>query len=252
MAKLHEILAVVGDLTTTAKKVNDEAIGTFGKKAELFIGSVAEVTHFSDEDRVLDTTEHKEIVATVFEKLKYLVRANVRALDAYLQKEATNQKANADIEIDGKVIAQNVPATVLLGLETKLADLRAVYMAIPTLAPGPEWALDPAQRHGVYRSAHPDVRFRTKKTMRAFQLSPATQHHPAQVQAITEDAPIAKISVQTWSGMITSAQKSDLLDRIDQLVRAVKRARQRANMEPVDQRKIGDALLDHIHAGIVN
>jgi hypothetical protein len=245
-------LAVIADLTTTAKKINDEAIGTFGKKSELFIGSVTEVSHFSEEDKILDTTEQKEIVTTVFEKLKYLVRANVRALDAYLQKESTNQKAQGDIVVGETTIATNVPATVLLGLETKLAELRTVYANIPTLAPGPDWKLDPAQRTGVYKSEHPDVRFRTRKTMRAVQLSPATQHHPAQVQAINEDSAIAKISVQTWSGMITSAQKSDLLDRIDGLIRAVKRARQRANAETVDTtRKIGEALINHIHAGIV-
>lgn len=251
MTRLHEILAVCGDLITTAKKVNDEGVATFSKKPELFLGSVTEVVHRSEEDRGLDTTEQKAIVTTVFEKLKYLMRANVRALDAVFQKEIGNTKAHADIVIDDAVIAKDVPATVLLGLEAKLAELRAVYAAIPTLAPGPTWVLDAAERVGVYKSKYPDTRFRTKKTMRAFELSPATQYHPAQVQAITEDTPIAQITVQTWSGMISSAQKSDLLERIDRLVRAVKRARQRANMQEIEQRKIGEALITYVHAGIV-
>jgi hypothetical protein len=255
VTRLHEILAVSGDLATTAKKVNDEAIGTFSKKPDLFLRSVTSVEHLSDDERNQDTTDTKEMTTTVFEKLNYIVRANVRALDVYMQKEATNQKAHADIVVnDGEndvTIAKDVPATVLLGLETKLAELRSVYESIPTLAPGPSWQADPAQRHGAYKSEHPDVRFRTRKTMRAFQLSPATQHHPAQVQAINEDVPIAKIIVQTWSGMITSAQKSDLLDRIDRLIRATKRARQRANMQDVEKVSLGDALFKHIHSGIV-
>jgi hypothetical protein len=252
MTKLYEILAVVGDLQTVSKKVGEETTGTFNKKNELFIGTVTETKHFSEADSVLDTTEEKTLVTTVFEKLKYQVRANVRALDAYFQKECANQKAKADIDVDGVIIAKDVPATALLGLETKLAELRAVYLAIPTLAPGPEWEIDSEQRPGVYKSRHPETRFRTRKTMRAFELSKATEHHPAQVQAITEDTAIAKITVQTWSGMISSGQKSQLLDRIDGLIRAVKKARQRANAEIVDPtRKIGDALFEHIHAGIV-
>lgn len=250
--KQHELLAYCGDVVTEKKKINDEAKAMLEKKNDLLMATVTELVHFSDDDRVLDTVEQKAMTTTVFEKLKYIVRANVRALDAVLQKEVTNTKALADIEVDGTTIAKEIPATVLLGLETTLAELRSVYMAIPTLAPGPEWEIDPSQRPGVYKSKHPDTRFRTRKTMRAFELSKATEHHPAQVQAITEDTAIAKITVQTWSGMITSAQKSELLGRIDSLIRAVKRARQRANMEPVDtSRKFGEAIFKHIHDGIV-
>jgi hypothetical protein len=251
MARLHEVLAASGALATTAKKINDEANGTLSKKPELFLRTVTSVEHLAEDERSLDTTDTKEMTTTVFEKLDYIVRANVRAFDIYLQKEIANTKAKADIEINGIVIAAALPATVLLGLETKLTELRIVYEACPTLAPGPTWQLDATQRHGVYKSVHPDVRFRTRKTMRAFQLSPATQHHPAQIQAINEDVPIAKIVVQTWSGMITSAQKSDLLDRVDGLIRAVKQARQRANMQEVEKVSLGDALFKHIHAGIV-
>jgi hypothetical protein len=254
MAKLHEILAVGGDAVTTANKVNEEAIGTFTKKPDHFLRSVTSVEHLSDDERNLDTTEHKDMVTTVFEKLRYLIRSNARAHDITLSKEATNQKAMADIEIDGKTIASNVPATFLLGLENKLAELRKVYEAMPTLAPGPEWLLDPTLRSGggVYRSVHPDQRFRTRKSVRPIILVPATQHHPAQVTTVNEDPAVAKVTVQTWSGMISSAQKSDLLGRVDQLRQAVKRARQRANNVEVDNRKIGEAMFEFIHNGIVS
>lgn len=253
MAKLHEILAVEQGLQTAARKINEETIRTFDKKDEHFVETTRTVTHFAEEDQKLDTSESKAMVTTVFDKLLYTVGSNVRALDAYLQKEATNQKAVADIVIDDKVLATAVPATVLLGLETKIAELRAVYEKIPTLAPGPTWEVDRDRRKtgGVYRSESPDVTFRTKRTVKPVVMAPATEHHPAQVQAISEDVPVARITTQHWSGMITSAQKSDLLGRIDRLLRAVKRARQRANSTEVEKRHIGKVLFDFLHGDIV-
>lgn len=253
MAKLHEILAVESGLQTAAKKINEETIKTFGKKDEHFVATVKSVSHFSEEDQKLDTSETKEMVTTVFDKLLYNAGPNVKALDAYLQKEATNQKAFADIVVDDHTLATGVPATVLLGLETKLAELRAVYEAIPTLAPGPTWEVDVERRKqgGVYRSVHPDTTFRTRKTVKPIIMAPATKEHPAQVQAIQEDLPVARITSMHWSGMITSAQKSDLIARLDKLLRATKRARQRANATEVEKGAIGKKLFDFIHAGIV-
>lgn len=253
MAKLHEVLAVESGLQTAAKKINEETIKTFGKKDEHFVETTRMVNHFAEEDQKLDTVETKAMITTVFDKLIYTANPNIRAMDAYLQKEATNQKASADIVVDDVTLATAVPATVLLGLETKLADLRTVYEAIPTLAPGPAWELDKSARAagGVYKASAPDVTFRTKKTVKPIIMAPATDHHPAQVQAVQEDVPTAKIITSHRSGMITPAQKSDLLERIDKLLRAVKRARQRANSTEVEKRQIGLALFNFIHGGIV-
>lgn len=253
MPKLHEVLAVESGLQTAAKKINEETVRTFGKKDEHFVETTREVKHFSEEDQKLDTSETKAMVTTVFDKLIYNAGPNIRAYDAYLQKEATNQKAHADVVIGEKTLLTAVPATVLLGLETKLTELRVVYEAIPTLQPGPTWQSDSAARGagGVYRAAEPDVTFRTRKTVRPIIMAPATEHHPAQVQAVQEDLPIARITTSHKSGMITSAQKSDLLERIDQMLRAVKRARQRANATEVEKRQMGKVLFDFIHGGIV-
>lgn len=253
MAKLHEVIAVEASLLTTAKKINEETIRTFGKRDEHFVATVRQTEYFAEEDAKQNTVEHKVMLTTVLDRLLYGTSANVRAFDVYLKKEATNQKATADLVVGDVVLAANVPVTVLLGLETKVAELRAVYEAIPTLAPGPTWEADADRRKsgGVYRSVHPDVTFRTRKTVRPIVMSPATQHHPAQVQAINEDVTVAKITTQHWSGMMTSAQKSDLLARIDRLLRGLKRARQRANNQAVEERTIGAEIFNYIHEGIV-
>lgn len=251
-AKLHEVLAVEGGLQTTAKSIAAETIKTFGQKDAHFVGVSKSVSHFAEEDANLNTIENKALVTTVAKKLAYMAGSQVKALDAYLQKEATNQRAFADLEVDGKVIATEVPATVLLGLETKLADLRKVYEEIPTLAPGPVWEpdLDQSSTGDVYKARDATVTFRTKRMVKPIIMAPATKEHPAQVQAIQEDVPVAKISAQEWSGMMSSADKSELLGRLDKLLRAVKRARQRANSTEVVSRHIGKTIFEYLHAGV--
>lgn len=249
--RLHEILAVEGGLQAAARRINEETIKTLGKKDEHFTEHTRRITHFAEEDSKLNTEETKSMVTTVGEKLRYNAGANIKAWDAYLQKEATNQNAKADIEIDGKTLAADVPATVLLGMETKLAELRAVYEAAPTLAPGPDWKPDIDRGKGVFAAAEPEVTFRTRKTIKPIVMAPATEQHPAQVQAVTEDVAIARIETRHWSGMLTSAQKSELLAHIDKLLRAVKRARQRANNTEVQVKHIGKVLFDFIHSGVI-
>jgi len=249
MPKLHELIAILGDAQATAQKINGEATKTFGRP-DLFQRNVKVESYISAEDQeAMAKTEETSMETTVAAKLDYLVKPNVRYFDTYLSKEVANTKATADIEIDGTVLVAAVPVTVLLGLETKLAELRRVYEAIPTLAPGGLWVKDTAMGPNIYRNDQPDQKTRTKKTLRPITLAPPTEHHPAQVQVLPEDVVIGKVTTQTWSGMVTSAQKSELLARIDALIRATKQARQRANGQEAEKRQMGDVLFKFIHGG---
>jgi len=171
----------------------------------------------------------------------------VRYLDAVLQKERTNQEARSDLVVDGTVIAKDVPATFLLGLETKLKTVRSVYETIPTLQPGIKWERDDTQGKDVYRRAHPEEKFRTKKNMKNHVVAEATKEHPAQVQVYNEDEKVARIVTDTWCGMVSPAEKSALLGRIDKLIRAVKKARQKANTTEVIKTTIGKELFTYIN-----
>ncbi|QIG72841.1 hypothetical protein EVB97_295 [Rhizobium phage RHph_Y65] len=253
MGKLHEILAVEGDLVGVAKKVTEEAIATFSKRADHFSETTTEQKYFADDEQHLNTSESKAMVTTVPAKLKYVVDPIAKFFDAYYSKEATNQIAKADIEVKGTTLFTDVPATVLLGMETKLRELRKVYESIPTLAPGVFWEKDVNREAGVYRAREPEVRFVTKKTVRPITLSPATDKHPAQIEKVNEDLPVAKKTITTWSSMMSSADKSKVLERIDTLIRAVKTARQRANgTEAISASSFGEKIFDFIHQGIVD
>lgn len=248
MAKLHEILAVEGDLAGTAKKIMDEARGTFGGKPDHFLAATQTDTYFAEEQANLNTASAKAMVTTVDDKLDYIAPVIGRYYDAYFTKEATNQVAVADIMVGGKALWSGVPATVLLGMESKLKELRSVYEAIPTLAPGVFWEADAAAGRGVYRARDSETRFINKRTLTPIELSPATKEHKAQVQAVEVDVPVARREITHQSGMLSPAEKSDLLERIDVLIRAVKVARQKANAcDAKDQTGFGAAVFGYIN-----
>jgi hypothetical protein len=255
MGKLHELLAVEPDLDGTHKKVMTEAVNTFAKKANLFMGFVKTLKLY-DEEAPEQEPERLNRETTVSEKLDYVAGHFVAYVDAVFQKELANQQAKADIELpNGSVIAKDVPATMLLGLETKLKVLRGMYEAIPTLQPGIEWELNESLGKGVYQTKYPEVSYKTEKTIQHKILDKAHIEKgvgiPAQIEKWNETKNVGKYTKTVFSGMLTSAEKSDILGRLDRLIQATKKARQRANMQDVDDAHIGQQLIDFVNEGIV-
>ena len=250
MAKLHELLAVEGDLETTAKKIWTEASVTFSKKAGLFNGSIRRFEPFDENDKTEYPEERTKLESTVKEKLDYVAESTIRYFDAMLQKERTNQDAKADLIVDGVVIGKDLPATFLLGLETRLKNMRQIFEAIPTLAPGIQWEIDPQERPHVYKRVHPDEKFKTQKTFQSRVLYDAVVKDgvglPAQIEKWEETENVGKYITDQWSGMISSAEKSNLLTKLDKLIREVKKARQRANMAEVHKINIGKEIFNYI------
>jgi len=251
MAKLHELLAVEKGLESTATEAVAEAKNTFSKKPAHFMGVIKRYVPFEEALQGTESTEeHQEMVTTVWDKLKYVFRPFAKWLDAILQKESTNQEARADIELsDGTILAKDVPATFLLGLETKLKNLRGLLDVVPTLAPGVKWEKDDQRGEGVYSAVHDEEKFKTKKELTHKILVPATKEHPAQIEKWMEDHNIGKYITSKWCGMLSVAEKSELIARLDSLFRAVKKARQRANGATVKKVQIGRHIADYLLDG---
>ena len=247
MAKLHELLAVDGDLSSVLEKVIGEAVVTFAKKPDTFRGQTRTVTMFDEARSGENDTDTKAVNYTVGEKLDYVGRAAERSYDALFQKELTNQSAQADLIVDGEVLVRDVPATFLLGLETRLKKLRTVFENIPTLDPSLKWDEDPSTGEGVYVS-QTKTSLKTEKTVQHKVLYDATPEHPAKIEKWNEDTPVGRIETIQRSGMLSVRRKSQLLGRVDQLIMAVKKARQRANTVDVVDRKIGQDLMNFVLA----
>jgi len=247
MGKLNQLLAVEGDLKGVANNVINETRNNFKSHPDRYFQTHQRVENF-DEDETKEADTHKRMDDTVVDKLEYTAKQYTKYLDAWFQKEATNQEAMADIVIEGHTLATNIPATFLLGLESKLSILRdTVYRSIPTLQPGVFWDPDPDMPDGVKKRRHPEERFRTKKVRQNHVLALATKEHPEQVQVYTEDIKVARVITDTWCSLLSSKEKSELLERVDNLIAAVKKARQKANEAEVKKVSIGDTLFNYIH-----
>lgn len=241
MAKLHELLAVEPDLRSDAARVIKEVSALFRNAPERLFGTFKSYFKlFDDGDDFAD--ESAEMTSTVGDELDLVASAWGKYVDAALQKEATNQEAEAQLSVGD--IQITLPATGLLNLESRLQELRSVYAAIPTLDPKEAWSWDVDQ--GCYVSGKRTT-YRTTKVPLAFEASPATEQHPAQVEIYSEDKRVGYWESKVFSGMLTKEDKRLKLARIDILLRAVKKARQRANDVEVAEVELASKLVDFIN-----
>jgi hypothetical protein len=247
MAKLHEILAVEQSLEKAAKKLAEESKKTFNKE-NLFKGHTRRLEYFDENNARLNTTENVKLETTVDENLDYVMQPLAKHWDAVYQKDQTNQQAKADILIGNDVLAKDIPATFLLGLESKLGKLRELYEAIPTLPPGIKWKQDDNQRQGVFIAEDDIVQFKSEKDIEFKVAYEATKEHPAQVKELQKTINIGKYTTTHWCAMLTPLNKANRLAKIDELLNAVKKARQRANNTQIVDGHIGITLLNYINS----
>lgn len=249
--KLHELLTVETSLENQANKCRADQLNTFEKKRHLFEEKL--ITFKPDtEGSVAQVEAQSSLQTTVQKELEWIQAHLVKALDASYQVAEANTVARADVVLDddaGTVLLKAIPATALLELEKRCAEIQHLIAAIPTLDPAKGFSLDSNRGAGVYK-ARETVKTRTQKQTKPIVLYEATKEHPAQTQLINVDVPVGKIEEQEWCSLITPGEKADLLDRIEALTRAVKRARSRANDTEVDlSKRIGKKLLNFVFNG---
>jgi hypothetical protein len=75
----------------------------------------------------------------------------------------------------------------------------------------------------------------------------ATKEHPAQIEVYHEDIRVGEREQIMHSGALTLARKRVLLGRIDDMLKEVKQARQRANDIEVKEIEIADLIF-----GVIN
>lgn len=245
MPKLHEIIAASKDRLQSANIVLDETQNTFTKKPDHFIGRHSLYRPFDEGSEETEETT-KELVDTVSGKLRHCFSLVCKSIDLEISKDVTNQQASAPIVIDGVQITEPLPATSLLLLESKVKQWLVLFATIPTLAPGRRWELDPSKGEGVYVDMLPESRFRTKKVIQHKTLYEATTEHPAQIEKWAEDIRVGKVTDTTWCSMFSPAQKAQLISRTQDLLIAVKEARQRANDQEVTQMAVADGLIAYL------
>jgi len=249
--KLHEVLAAESVASGQADKCRTDLAITFDKKRHLF-GEKVVVFRPNAEGEQERIEEQSSLQSTVPTELAWIGGIWAKALDLAYWVDLGNTTARADIVLsDATLIAKDVPATALLQLEKRAAEIHALVSAIPTLDPTKGFAPDPDRGKGVYRSRE-TRKERTKKDQQPIVLYPATPEHPAQTQLITRDVVTGSIVEREWSGLITPAQKATLIERAEELRQSIKKARARANDVVVPEQKIGGAMLDYVFGALAS
>lgn len=243
--KLHEVVAVAtGKKAEVQKSVTDSY--HLLQKAELFDG-LRKVYQPIEEGGEQLPSESKNPQADL-RKVVADAKGRWRELfDVTMAVDAGNQVAKADVEVDGKVLAKDVPVPTLLFLEKQLGDVKAFLEKLPVPDPAERWAHDSAT--GLL-ATEPTKTGRTKKVQKPIVLFPATEQHPAQTQLITEDLLAGYWTTIRYTHRVSADKKSVALDRVGKLLDAVKVARERANSTEVSKREIGESLLGFVFDGL--
>lgn len=165
--------------------------------------------------------------------------------DITAQKDWANQTARADVVVDGEVLIKDVPPTFLLFLAKQLTDLYNFVDKFVELKSEIDWSRD--ETTGLYKS-EPVTTHKTEKVQKPIMLAPATEHHPAQTQMITQDQTVGHWKAVHFSGALSRPRKTILKERIQKVLRAVKESLETANMVPAADKTIGESFFKFLFA----
>ncbi len=241
MPKLNQIIAVTNGKKSRATKEFTE-IHKELQKSELLMG-ISRTYQPVEENGEQLPPESKNLQVKVTEKVAQVRAVLTDLFDVVLTQDAANTEAKADIAVEGRTIAKEVPVTNLLFLEKQLNDLHTFVDKLPVLDPAEEWQFD--NNKDLYATP-PTRTIRTRKISKPVVLHPPTKEHPAQTQLVQEDVTAGHWSTVKFSGAIPAKQRNEFLARIDKLSEAVKFAREQANGIEVKNRSIGKELFEYV------
>jgi hypothetical protein len=244
MTKLHQVLALEKTRKNQAKAIGDEAYHRL-QRHQLSQG-LRETYDPHTEDDVPVEPKYQKVQVRAANVLDAYLASQVPAWDIQATKDAANMGARADVKIGKTVLLIAVPVTTLISLEKWLTDVRTVITHAPTLDPAEDWHLNAGT--GLYETEPAQV-VRTKKISKHEVVVPATDKHPAQVAGQTVDVEAGTWTKMKMSGALTETRQAELLGRANQLLEAVKAAREEANSIDITDVKIADTLFTWLKAG---
>jgi len=244
---MGKILSQVLALQQGRKESIDKEISqlaTASTKLDQLTGFVNQYQALNEEDHEQFSDEAKKVQAIAPDILSRLSQLIAEEVDIEATKDNTNCFARADIILSGIVWAKDVPVTTLLYLEKRLTAWRAIISKIPMLDASENWTPDTTQQ-GLWRSETRKTH-RTKKVPKPITLAPATTEFPAQVQMIAEDQVVGYYHKVILSGALPATRWAQLMQQANQLIDAVRMAREQANTVPAQDLKIGQAIFDYL------
>lgn len=243
MAQLNQIVAILKGVKSDANRAFTDIHHTLQKTA-LLAGISRSYAPYDEKGEQLPS-ESTLLQVRAAEKVREAAAVLTRLFDVTATQEWGNAEAKADIVVDGKTILTAVPVTYLIFLEKQLTDLKTFISKLPTLDPAEQWHYDPGMDA---HATDPNKTVRTKKEARVIEKSPATDKHPAQVELVYEDKGVGTWATIKYSGALTVKRVSQLTERVEALLQAVKFAREAANSAKVTDQRVGKPIFDYLLA----
>jgi hypothetical protein len=227
--RLNQVIAVERTLKTSVEKDVTAAYHTLQKPA-LFEGMNRIYRPLVDDPGARLPPENKKVQQSASDLLGEATLRLSELMNTTWQKDTGNQKAKADVVVDGKPVLTNVPAPFLLFLEKKLVDVQTMISKLPTLDPSENWKLDTADKLWKTEVLK---KIKTGKVPKVIVKQAPTPEHAGQADLIYEDVVIGNWDEQRVSSAYPPAEQKRLLQRVEKLREAVKRAIQSANQTEV-------------------
>lgn len=240
--KLNQIIAIEKGVKSRAYSVLTD-LNKIAQKPDLFNGFSKNYEKTDDAGESMPS-ESKRVQHTTKGIISQAAAAMTQLISITARKDWTNCIAKADVKIDDKVIIAGAPVSFLLFMEKQLNDLGTLVSNLPILDDNEVWNLD--VNADMYKS---DVvqTHRTKKVQEPIVLYNATPEHPAQTQLITNDKIVGYWKQTKFSSAIPKKEKAEMLERIIELSKAVKTAREEANLaDEVSVPNVADNIFDYI------
>lgn len=243
MTQLNQIVAVEKGLKARTMAAVNEIDNALTRYA-LFSGLTRVYTPKTEDGEQLPR-EHTLVQKSAEEELAKVATALTELFDVTYTKDVANTETGASIEVDGELLAADVPVSFLLFLGKQLNDMRIRICRLPVLSQDETWSIPEGTTQARTEAT---VTFRTKKVPRNHVRAEATDRHPAQVDVFNEDVIVGSWSAVKFSGAVSQVRRDELVARVDKLIDAVKIAVESANSFEIQQKKIGKKLFDWLLA----
>ncbi len=242
MTKLNQIIAIEKGVKARANAAVNENYKLI-QKPELFNGFMKQYQPKDEEgDTLPNESKFVQLQGNVI--LDAIAKSSTELFSVTARKDWTNMDAKADVKIDDTVLIAGAPVTFLLFLEKSLTDMRTIISTMPVLDAAEDWSID--LNSGLYKTSTVSTS-RTKKVQRPLVLYPATDKHPAQTQLVTEDVIAGLWNTVKMSGAMPRPVVAAHLERVEKLLKAVKEAREEANMTTeVASPDVGAAVWNYV------
>lgn len=240
MTKLCQIVAVEKGLKS---RVNADVTAAYHRlqKPALY-GGFSKVYSRKDDEGENFPPERVVVQNRVDDELDLIAKKLTELIDATLTKDVANTTALGTVTVDDYDIV-TAPVPFLLSLEKQLIDVRTMVNKLPLLDSSDVWTYDPVS--GLSR-VDPTRTIKTKKVPKVLTKAPATERHAAQTEVYMEDVTIGYWDTTKLSGAVTASRRTDLLERVNKLIDAVKHAVEEANQAEIVQQKVGEKIFDYL------